>query len=321
MRCINVPVIRWNRRLGFRQIAHVFVWFACLTTLVFADRSAAAIKYGDVLVTQFSGGIAQFDANGTPAPMMIASGTRDWRIGAAFTPDGLFVTTRRTAFTTDCGVEIYDRTGALVRSFATPETGLAGDVSVFADGTIAVVSQAGAVKYYDPTGTYLSSLAVPSGGGPALFGSMIAPDDSLWLCDGRGKIFHYRQDGTLLNDFVVGNTPTDIAWDPSDGSLWLAKAFNHFLYHYSTAGVQLGSFALNLGVSNPRGVALGLDGSIFVSDYNTNLLTRYSRSGELLQTITAPTDASELIAIALPEPATMAPLVFATLALLRRKRQ
>src|SRR5207249_2543642 len=136
------------------------------------------------------------------------TGTGGSWFGASLTPDGMLVTTRRTPTT---GVNVFSLTVGQVSTFETPEVAFPADVSVFADGTLAVSDQstsglAGKVELYTSSGSHVGTISLPlSTGQKDPFGSTVAPDNTLWVADQLGhRICHFSEDGALLDNLTFG---------------------------------------------------------------------------------------------------------------------
>lgn len=85
------------------------------------------------------------------------------------------------------------------------------------------------------------------------------------------------------------NTPRGIAFAP-DGSLYVADSRNNRIQHFSSSGELIGSWGTfadiakgpaPLGTFNePWGVAVGLDGSVYVTDTWNSRVEKFSKDGE-----------------------------------------
>jgi len=146
-------------------------------TVPIPRASAQAFQPGEILVNNFGNGTNPTAPNSqrySPAGGLVQTYTGSapgigsdtvWR-GAALTPDGNLATTYASPIdSTTPGVNIFRPDGSLLITFPTPGVGNGGtigrpgDVSVFADGTLAITSQnANQVAYYSQAGALLRQI-------------------------------------------------------------------------------------------------------------------------------------------------------------------
>jgi Mg-chelatase subunit ChlD/DNA-binding beta-propeller fold protein YncE len=117
-----------------------------------------------------------------------------------------------------------------------------------------------------------------SGRGLALWGSdgsLGTPSDLsvagglLYVADPEGDKIH-RVDtasGQLLGSWSVGGRPSSLAWDPLQGRLYVSRPGARDVLVLDAGGVELGRWtAENTAVRDPRGIAVGPDGRIYLCD-------------------------------------------------------
>jgi hypothetical protein len=290
-----------------------------LALLLPAASLEASLRRGDVLINDFIDAVVRhYRADGTFAGAFSGTGTA-WE-GAAVTPDGRVVTTRRTPRQ---GVNIFDASGTQIASFDTPEVDLPSDVSVFSDGTIAINDQTDEreVVLYRPNGAHVSSYPLPVGA----WGSTVGPDDTLWVTwFGGARIAHLARDGTLLGDFALDFQPGDVVVDPADGTLWVSHNNGARVYHLDVDASVLNSFPVDL-VGSFNAIALAPDRTLLVtSDNGGSRIFNYSRDGILLGShpLVSPDGTLFMAVVQVPEPGS-APLAImgAALLLLIRPRR
>lgn len=277
--------------------------------LLASQACGAPLRYGDVLVNElFEPAIRQYRADGTLADSY--GGSAIWE-GAGVTPDGRLVTTFRGPST---GLSQY-RQGGLTffspdgtqQSVITPQVNLAGDVSVFRDGTLAVSSQFGSsIEMYDLAGVHLRSITHPAfAGDKSPNGTTIGPDDTLWTASARSPtINHFSKSGAFLGSFNASFDVGEVAVDPVDGTLWLPDENGNRVYNYSPTGLLLSSFITGVPIDNQtfHGIAIGPQRSIYVGSRNSGRVYRYDRGGQLLGSFPVASDYLVYLNVIVPEP-------------------
>jgi DNA-binding beta-propeller fold protein YncE len=302
-----------------------------LGAILFAivNSVSAGLIPGNILVNQYAyNRILEY----TPAGVLVQTYTgfgKFWE-GAAVAPGGKLVTTYRL---TDVpgqqgGFDIFNAAGVQV---TTINTGIqfSGQVSVFADGTLAIPDQSVHVAHYSQTGSFLGDFF---SGGTQTFGSTISPKDgSLWVSDvgsPSGKIFNVTESGTVLHSFVTHipyqgtdfALPSGIAVDPIDGTLWVGNMLTNSLYHLTANGSTIGALSL---LDAPEGVALGLDGTLWTCNEHSTTIYHYSKSGARLGSFTVPSNSNLFVTVVpVPEPtgAALFSIGLGAIALHRRRR-
>ncbi len=255
-----------------------FFGSCCLVALSLLSAPAhAQFLPGDILVNGFaSSSIQQYRPNGILVRTFTGTG-RGWE-GDSLTPTGSLVTTFNSP---GPGIDLFNAAGSQTNTFGTGNTfAKPGDVSVFADGTLAVSAQDGAsVHYYSQSGVMLKT--VPLAGAVSPFGNTVAPDNTLYVADFDGKrIYHVNEAGSTLGSFSTDFTPGDVVV-AADGTLYVSDVKNVEVKHLSAAGAVLNKFSIE--PLNPIGIGFAPDGnSLYVSGQTTPIVFHYSLTGTLL---------------------------------------
>ncbi len=79
--------------------------------------------------------------------------------------------------------------------------------------------------------------------------------------------------GTGTDQFSVA---TDVAYDPTNGTIWVADDDNDRIQHVSASGAFLGQFK---SCYDPASVAISPKGSVYVACASANLILRYGQEG------------------------------------------
>ena len=197
--------------------------------------------------------------------------------GAAILPNGNWVTTRRMPTN---GVNIFDGvTGAEIATWSMPASfSFPGDVGVFSDGTLAIVSQGtGEVWRFDTTGNVIASWKVSD----LPFGILVDDQDNVWTTDSSsGVLWHTDDQGNKINEFSTGGAGGDVTM-AQDGTLFVARMFGGEVEHYAQDGTFLGAFQ-----ATPKGraytIAMAHDGTLWVSAELESNIWHYDQVGTLL---------------------------------------
>lgn len=254
----------------------IFVVNAVTATAVAQSQAFIASHYN------VPGSVESYDDQGAVVATS-AGGSPERYVGAALDSDGNWVTTRRQPN----GIERFDTAGIFIGSFDTPEvTGAASDVSLFADGTLAVcnLGGGGGVMLYTPAGVYQTTFPT----GPNAWGSTVDALDRLWVVELTGNpappstVYCFSRAGALLSSFVANFRASDIVVAPN-GELWFSDQAGR-LVRTSSSGSELSSFPTALGTYN-YGLALMDDGTLWTVGYQIAELRHYSPAGALLATV------------------------------------
>jgi hypothetical protein len=200
---------------------------------------------------------------------------------------------------------VFNADGTRFSDFALPsvaKTGLTttvGDVSAFADGTLAIVDPLNAtVVFYTETGVFIRSANLPGVTTPT--GSDVGPDGVLYVTGGsgqRGTLSRLAQDGTLLGSPVALNfLPGDVAVSHADGTLWVADAGNGSVEHLRNDGTVLGSFQSGFTDATGRrsgfnGISVSPDG-VTIYAASRNFIRKFDASGHALGDIVVTTSSN-----------------------------
>jgi len=76
------------------------------------------------------------------------------------------------------------------------------------------------------------------------------------------------------------NISTDVAYDPTDGTIWVADDGNDRVQHFSASGGYLGQFK---SCYDPASVAIGPSGGVYVACASAHVVQKYGPSGTLLK--------------------------------------
>ncbi len=309
---------------------------ACVLGLT-AAQAHAGLTTDNILVNNFgdtSGtpNIQEYTPAGTLVQTYTGTGY-DWE-GATVTPSGLLVTTRRHIAaqpTSANGINVFDNTGTQVATFGTPEissTKYPGDISVFADNTLAVSDQNNGthvIRKYSLAGVHLGDITLPVVGGvnDTTFGSTISPTNTLWMSDpGDGKLYEVNESGTLLSNLSLPFLPLDMIVAP-DSTLWVTENHSSTIHHLqpltSTTFNALTSITAGF---EALGIAMDSGGDILVTGPSATTVERYSTTTGFVNSfsISSPDSPIFLNVVPVPEPGAMALMLLAVPALLRRRR-
>jgi len=117
------------------------------------------------------------------------------------------------------------------------------------------------------------------------------PDGSCVVIDRSGRIQRFDRDGKVahswrLPEFAEGQ-PVDLTITPW-GTLLVADTHYHRVLEYDTEGTELRRIGESDSLELVRGVAVGLDGTIYAADYGErDRIHRFDREGRHLGTIGA----------------------------------
>lgn len=303
---------------------------------------SAAWAAGDsVYLTQYGGANAQQynAATGSLVRTYSDATTTHWE-GTAVTASGTVISTFQGP---SSGFDVFDASGSRIRTVSTSAVQLAGDVSLFSDGNLAICDQSsdgltGAIDIYSQTGTLLNSFGAGALADP--FANFINPaDDTLWVVSGGtavgqlGKVSHYTEAGSLLGSFTTSFLAGDMVVSPTDGSIWIVDQSgspnNHRLRHLSFSGASLGSFSVGV-FGSFTGVGISSDGAtLYTVGSGTSSFLEYSTSGAqvgsiAISNLNQPTTLTVVPAASAPEPSAAAlclcGLLAAPVAVCRRSR-
>lgn len=209
--------------------------------------------------------------------------------GVAFDPAGNWVATRLGS---NKAVAVFSPTGALIRSFATPQINYPTDCAVFGDGTIAVCdwwTQGDGTHLFSPLGAHLGTL--PTG---PVFSCKVDPLDRLWVCtfsyQAPSSVSCFSRSGALITTFATTAYVIDFDFEPG-GDLWLWGGENR-VSRWTNSGAFVSSF-VTVNFGSKHGIARMLDGTLWVT-HDDFLAERYAPNGTRLQSMPFPENAGSL---------------------------
>src|SRR4051794_2452342 len=186
----------------------------CALMLSCACTTGAAVNQfspGDILVTDFEANrVQQYSPAGVLLQTFTGSGTQ-WG-GVALAPNGNLVVAHRSNVPDDNqgGVDVFSPSGVQVGTFSTPQVGVSADVSVFADGVLAITDLVGPTQEYTQPGAFVRTL--PQGPGTFHNGTAVArTNGSLWTADASAnELINQSETGAILQTVNVPFTPRDL---------------------------------------------------------------------------------------------------------------
>lgn len=202
--------------------------------------------------------------------------------------DGLLV----TSFGTNSVLRYNVATGSFIDAFVPSGSGgLAGPrgAAYGPDGNLYVISAANnsVLRYNGTTGAFLS-VFVPSGSGGLSNPIDLAfgPDSNLYVTSpATDQVLRYNgTTGAFINAFASGgspslNTPRFLTF--GSNTLFVSGEADRVWRFNATTGGFLSTFVSD----NPRGVAIGPDGNVYVTTQApSNLVLRYGPSGAFIDT-------------------------------------
>jgi DNA-binding beta-propeller fold protein YncE len=192
-------------------------------------------------------------------------------------------------------VQIFDATGNPLGEVTGEPESLEEPLAVAVtsqDEILVLESELQWIYRYDATGQFIDRF-----GGPVarLFhprGLTVLADGTIVVADtGGARLAFFASDGTMAGN--VGslgngpgqfNEPTDMLQDTT-GSYFVVEAENNRLQRIDARGNPLGQWAIQAAYAfNGPHLALGPDGSIFVTEPENGSLSRYAPDGSLLDT-------------------------------------
>jgi streptogramin lyase len=277
--------------------------------LLASPRPAQAQVY---MTSSFDFGFYDYDLT-TPTFLNISGLTGD-QAGLAFAPDNTLYVVRSNA----PAILRFTASGQYLGVFTTEGLSAPRDVAIRADGTVMVLNQRNdAVTLYSATGQLLNTVSVGTGVREYL------------TLDQAGNAYVCNTDGDSVLRLALGdtqftrvNTPslqgaTAVAFDAA-GRMYVSGTGNS-VERFSPTGQSLGLFLT--GLSLPRDMAFGPDGSLYVLNRVDETLRRYDGNGSLIRSLSLPNDFSNYIttpvrftpsgAANAPEPGTLGLMIVA----------
>jgi hypothetical protein len=276
----------------------------------------AVFPPGDILLN-FIGGdpkLQQYHPDGTLVQTFDGTGF-SWE-GATPMGNDKVVTTRRLD---KPGINIFDTAGHEL-TFDIGTGIIPGDVSAFTDGTLAVSDQLGSIRLYSQSGSLLKSFTIPAN---SPLGSAVGLDNTLWVATYNGSsaspIYHFSSDGSYLGSIALTFRASDIAIDPTDGTLWVPQVDSAAIHHFNFDGIELAQFQ---SLAEVNAIAVSIDGSIFAAGRFSGSVYHFSRSGDLLGSFTVQSTGRPVFMgiVTIPEPAARLSLFLALVLLTPHRR-
>ncbi len=292
---------------------------SALAACTLATDAAGQFLPGEILVPNYLDSVMRrYSAAGTLLQTYSDPGESFW-IGSALTPGGDYVTTFRNPA---AGVKVFDDSGLQLQSWTGPANAV-NDVSVFADGTLALSRQDGRIERRTQAGVLLGSTATGLGN---LFGSTVGADNILYFTTADSRLGRMNAAGTVLGTTSLGFIPGEVVMSAADGTLWVSTRDAARIYHYTTAGVRIGTgFASGLGGGDMYGLGIAPDGlSLYATRLNSSTMRHLDLTGASLGDIPL-TGNSEghyfFSVVQVPEPGSALLLAGAAFPLLLRRRR
>ncbi len=202
---------------------------------------------------------------------------------AATDVDGLCVDASDNLYITLNGDFLKKYTSALALQWTSAAIGSDPRGTLTTDGT----------EVYVPEGTqrvYVRLMSTGAAGSPTSFGSSGSTDGrfgasspggvawdgtALYVTDaGNNRIQRFTQAGVYSAKWAVTGTPIGIAYDAITGYLLVACNSADEIRRYTTAGVLVDAYA----TTGPCGIAVGSDGTTWVSHYASDTITKWTLS-------------------------------------------
>src|SRR5450432_1225990 len=196
---------------------------------------------GEILLNNYGGAnVQRYTSSGGLEQTFTGIGV-EWR-GASLTPTGDLVTSFDSP---NEGIDIFNFAGTNIGAFVTGND-IQGDVSVFANGTLALNDQSNStVQLYTQGGASLGNVSMPGVTDP--LGNTVGADNVLYVAGLlSGNIGKVSQSGSFLGTISLGFDPGDLVMNPIDGTLWVSDYNNDLVKHITTSGTVLGSFSIGL---------------------------------------------------------------------------
>ncbi len=172
-------------------------------------------------------------------------------------------------------------------------------VAVSSDGKVLVADKGNRiVKIFDNNGNLVGSIGKDNTKGPLLVDPVavaVSANGIVYVTDfGLSEVISYRLDGSFANLRWGGvgtsdgkfQSPNGLAVDKSNGDVYVVDTDNFRIQRFDAAGgfeTKWGRQATDTdGFSMPIGATVDHDGSIYISDRQTNRVTKFSRHNQLL---------------------------------------
>ena len=201
-------------------------------------------------------------------------------------------------------VSVFSPSGALIQRIGSQGSGYGqferpSDVEIDQHGYVWVPDGGNnRVQIFTPQGEYISQFGKTGSGDGQLstywwMRISVGPQGDVFVADeGNSRVTRWAEpnhfasfksafgsQGTGDGQFKV---LTDVATDPTDGTIWATDDDNNRIQHFSVAGAYLGKFATCL---DPGAVELDPAGDIYIVCSGSGSVRKYSDQGTLLKTL------------------------------------
>ncbi len=169
----------------------------------------------------------------------------------------------------------------------------------------------------DPFEMELLSLPLTSGANltnALIRGIAVAPDGTLYAADvANHRIWHVTAQGAVLDSWGEQGSapgqfeePWDVAVGP-EGEVYVADTWNHRVQKFSSDGTYLDSWGFSAqvpaeslflqpkGFFGPRGVAVGPEGEVYVTDTGNKRVQVFDTAGQYLRTLAGDAGSTEAL--------------------------
>ncbi len=227
--------------------------------------SVAIDGSGQVWVTNYSGVVSAFSAQGAP---VFASGVRSNGTSENY---GITVDPSGNVWVTDGGinrVSKFSNSGTLLSTSGFSGGGISYPIAIASDasGNIWVVNNGnGSVAKLANDGTALSPSTGYVGGGSFLFpvSVAIAADGTPWVASQNGMATHLTASGGVTQTSSCCAIPTGIGVD-AGGDVWVADHYANAVVHVAGATGAVVSSAVNTGgLKGPNNLAIDGAGNVW----------------------------------------------------------
>jgi len=227
----------------------------------------------------YQGRVAIYSADGTYLTQVdgfAAASDLQSPVGVAVDNNGNMYVSDNTAGVHN-RVAVFGSDGVYKRSFTIPDGANAAypyGIAVTADGLLYVADpNNGQVDIVKTDGTFVSSFGTAAGDGHLSSPTdvTVGPNGDIYVADvGNEKVTQFHSDGTYVATYGTGSGYLyGVAVDQS-GDVYVTDVGNNQVIEYDASGAQKAVITTVNGValSQPFGVAVTADGSLYISDNN-----------------------------------------------------
>lgn len=227
-------------------------------------------------------------------------GTKD---GELNNPSDVAIDGSGNMYVVDAGnhrIQVFDSNGTFIRKFgsigaASGKLSTPNSLALDGNGNVFIVERMGRVSVFTTNGVWQRSFG-SSGSGPGQLsvprGIDLDSSGNVYVVDaGNGRVVVYASNGTYLRTIGTNGSangqldgPKYVKLDGA-GNVIVTNDFNARVEVFANNGNFLANFPWPGGLTGACGIARDGSGNIYISNYNTNELLKFSPSGTLLQTI------------------------------------